>query len=77
MYLNRVGGVSLCGPYSCSLMLVGELKTCVHQIHQLLLDCWLKRGLEYGARAPVFYGNLREQTGEDGVPPILHKVGLF
>ena len=26
----------------------------------------LKRGLEYGVRAPVFYGNLREQTGENG-----------
>ena len=23
-----------------------------------------KRGLEYGVRAPVFYGNLRKQTGE-------------
>ena len=25
-----------------------------------------KRGLEYGMRASVFYGNLREQTGENG-----------
>ena len=25
-------------------------------------------GLEYGVRAAVFYGNLREQTGESGFP---------
>ena len=24
--------------------------------------------LEYGARAPVLYGSLREQTGENGFP---------
>ena len=29
-----------------------------------------KRGLEYGVQAPVFYGNLREQTGENGFPRI-------
>ena len=29
-----------------------------------------KKGLEYGVRAPVFYGNLREQTGENGFPRI-------
>ena len=29
-----------------------------------------KRGLEHGVRAPVFYGNLREQTGENGIPRI-------
>ena len=28
--------------------------------------CW--RVLEYGVRAPVSYGNLREQTGENGFP---------
>ena len=28
----------------------------------------IKRVLEYGVRAPVFYGNLREQTGENGFP---------
>ena len=28
----------------------------------------IKRVLEYGVRAPVFYGNLREQTGENGSP---------
>ena len=27
-----------------------------------------KRGLEHGVRAPVFYGNLQEQTGESGFP---------
>ena len=27
-----------------------------------------KRGLEYGVRAPVFYGNLLEQTGENSFP---------
>ena len=27
-----------------------------------------KRVLEYGVRAPVFYGNLREQTGETCFP---------
>ena len=27
-----------------------------------------KRGLEYGIGAPVFCGNLREQTGENGFP---------
>ena len=26
--------------------------------------------LEYGVRGPVFYGDLREQTGENGFPPI-------
>ena len=29
-----------------------------------------KRVLEYGVQAPVFYGNLREQTGENGFPRI-------
>ena len=29
-----------------------------------------KRVLEYGVRAPVFYGNLREQTGQNGFPQI-------
>ena len=29
-----------------------------------------KRVLEYGVRAPAFYGNLREQTGESGFPQI-------
>ena len=29
-----------------------------------------KRVLEYGVRAPVFYGNLREETGENGFPRI-------
>ena len=28
----------------------------------------VKRGLEYGVRPPVFYGNLWEQTGENGFP---------
>ena len=28
-----------------------------------------KRVLEYGIRAPVFHGNVREQTGENGFPP--------
>ena len=28
----------------------------------------VKRVLEYGVRAPVSYGNLREQTGENGFP---------
>ena len=27
-----------------------------------------KRGLEYGVRAPVFCGSLREQPGENGFP---------
>ena len=27
-----------------------------------------ERVREYGVRAPVFYGNLREQTGENGFP---------
>ena len=27
-------------------------------------------GLEYGVRAPVFCGNLREQTGDNGLPQI-------
>ena len=31
-------------------------------------DTVSKRGLEYGVRAPVFYGNLREQTRENGFP---------
>ena len=26
--------------------------------------CVIKRGLEYGVRAPIFYGNPQEQTGE-------------
>ena len=30
----------------------------------------LKRGLEHGVRAPVFYGNVQEQTGENGFPRI-------
>ena len=30
----------------------------------------IKRGFEYGVRAPVFYGNLREQTRENGFPLI-------
>ena len=29
-----------------------------------------KRGLEDGVRAPVFYGNLREQAGDNGFPRI-------
>ena len=36
----------------------------------------IKRGLEYGVRAPGFYGNLREQTGENGFPRI-HTGSLF
>ena len=31
---------------------------------------YTKRGLEYGVWAPVFYGHLREQTGENVVPRI-------
>ena len=30
----------------------------------------VKRGLEYEVWAPVFYGNLWEQTGENGFPRI-------
>ena len=29
-----------------------------------------KRTFDYGVRAPVFYGKLREQTGENGFPRI-------
>ena len=35
--------------------------------HEPALD---KRGLEYGVRAPIFSGDLREQTGENGFPRI-------
>ena len=28
----------------------------------------LARGLEYGVRAPVFYGDLRERRGDNGFP---------
>ena len=30
----------------------------------------IKRGHAYGVRAPVFYGNLREQTGQRGLPRV-------
>ena len=33
-----------------------------------ILSHLTKRVLEYGVGAPVFYGNLREQTGENGFP---------
>ena len=33
-------------------------------------DIIIERGLEYGVQAPVFYGNLREQTGENICPRI-------
>ena len=36
-----------------------------------------KRALEYGVRAPVFYGSLREQTGENGFPETYRNIVLF
>ena len=35
-----------------------------------------KRVLEYGVLATLFYGNLREQTGENGFPRIPTGVGV-
>ena len=39
---------------------------CLLSMHPVFKDC--KRVLEYGVRAPVFHGNLREQTGGNGFP---------
>ena len=33
-------------------------------------NVWVKRVFEYGVRAPAFYGNLRQQTVENGFPRI-------
>ena len=35
---------------------------------ELQLMVRTKRVLDYGVRAPVFYGNLRERKGENGFP---------
>ena len=36
-----------------------------------------KRGLECLVRAPVFYGSLREQTGENGFYEYLEELVMF
>ena len=42
-------------------------------LHAVIIELYTgvcKRVPEYGGRAPVFYGKLREQKGEDGFPRI-------
>ena len=48
-----MSGVEFLGPQGC----FPEIQT-----RSFLVGGCFKRGLEYGVRAPVFYGNLREKT---------------